>query len=1320
MYPRQDSYQRPPPPPQNQRLQQRRQQFSPPVMGHGPGPVPGPGSVPGPVPVPMGHQQPRNMSTTSMTSVSSDPAAMKRRETADLLVKTCYDKYVMSNGNKVQETSYKSHLTIKEYSSYPSTPPPAHLPPNQIGSVKDRILVLCIRYSGRILLQKGKYNEQKRAYQIGRIWDLDELKGITRAGPNGIILSLNKDYYWKTDEGPERAWKFAKQLTHTYGSFMGKYPLLNGFSLQEFGLPPSPVKKSYSHDNSQELLNPQPDVQLMKSKSLKRKNLPNPVLPSYPSQPQSRSGSQTSFNQAPSAPQTRSASSTSHGDFYKDFDFTSNGQLPVKPMKVIDRSNDMTKSSFGDDSLDFSNDKSNDHPYKLMSPRRSEIDSHSFVFNANDEIDTDLNNDKHVSPKKLSLGPPIEGVASAHLNLEDKLTNPNDITMPASINDTNYGSDFGIEEVNDVTDDDIPKDGRQRRSILSPRRKEINSEAMGESTDLDFNDPNIDNNNIPHGNNASISSSVKEIEDFMDSQLNFGGSSKLPLRKISLNPPALSDNVLAESLDADVLDDKSFSMAENETVMTNEYTDAESELNIRKKIGGVQIEKDPEIDELLDEIQWTANDTGDSIVKKLTGELNKLKYNNVKELVNLDFSGTAMKSDLKLSLDEVENLSHIFKRMEIDFKGFDSDINTIENNSQGLQVKSVNKKLLYNDLKAILDKISVTAEDLQNIEHFRNFELFNKLEPLENQVLTLYNALETVRQDNDNESSLNSINSLKHYQANYERVAKSFILNFKTFFKYQFKSKVDLLLKEADRIYPKNVLTALSGLIIYSPLTYFIKKVSSNDFLEITAFVNQHLSELLEKMLKSKLKRVKDSTPRVPMVSSPDLQETVPLKKSRTLRFSTRKDKFINKLGLDEEKSEPSSPNTSHYTEPSGPNNETQTSDGITDIRFIIDIINDTGDLARVLQHLIGHIFHFDTGIYDLEDYLQQYPFKKRIEMLESNSVEKLEPGSYSNDLVANMNTIFGGYSNIFTKKIIPVDFNIPLILCRLETLSNDSQKSNQEFFLFNFLKKLIDRYNGIWNKAVKNRVELINKSSVVAKSGILPVIRNINHFFHEIETVLDKPSRLYGDLEESDVRSIINNSYSEITESCIHMFMRDDPLLKNNEFDDKERVYRNVSILQNIFYLNEQLSLFSNERTNKVKNQLNTVFKKVEDTYFQKILAKPIGKIIEFVNNFEALDANGRTKKYNKKNVRSLLVNFTSKDISGKAADLHKKLDRHFNSGSNMFEKDLVDKLWADIEKEYVGYFHRLDRILRDNFKGDVDYHVSKAEIHSIFRSLT
>lgn len=1308
-------------------------------------------------------QQQRNQfPTRNQPSSSKESLEQKRRKVADKLVADCYSKRILDrSGKPCVETSYQTHVSIKEYSSFPSRPPPDNLPPNQIGTVKERVLVLCVKYSGRVLIQKGKYNENKDVYQIGRTWDMDELKTINKCGNDGIILTLNKDYYWSVEGGSERIWKFARFLTNAYGGFMGRYPTLNGFSIEDFKLSPSPQKKHLGNsspsmgrnDSGHDIIinEPQPHPQLLKTKSLKRKNLPKPVLPPQP------------------LPQQTYHEHGKQNELYKDMDFTANGKLPSKPMKVmqVDRPStssldqadnqnlpanklnqseglEDTNEEFVDNYITFDDNepsktpttpkRDSKHPYQVNSPLRSSDttqDSQNFVFHADNTYSPEklreyvkANEERSTSPlrnykprrastevEQRKVSEPLESAAALGIKLEEQLDSvpQKDISVDSAhsfqIPARNASPDYSIEEVENDSDEEQEPPGKA--SALDSKQAPINRE---DPSTIDKKSSNV------HADNT-IDSSIQDIENYMDSQLYFapGDESVDKSRQISQNETLESDIGQREISEGDIMpglqqgNDLDFRghQLEDETMSTQEYTEqSEIGFNIDNKDSEFQREKDAELEEILDEINWSISDNSDTLIRKLTKELNNVKYRNVKDLVTLDFSKDSVSNDVTTSLSEIENLTHIFKKMEIDFKFLGPEVNLIENNSKGLQVKSVNKKLLYNDLSSILNKVSMHSDDLRAIESFREFDRLNKLEPIEIKLLGLFNALETIRLDyNENTDSLSSMRALMQYQSNYEQVTASFIRHFSRFIKDKFRLLSQQMMQNMDDFYPQAMFRELNNLLIYSGYTYFVKGVSPSDFQDINGNFNLMMSDFLERMITHKLKNLKFSSSSVSAHLSQSLDNEMPLKKSRTLRLSTRREKHVSKVNPEELQGLKQNKNSREIDDP----------------KAVVDIINSTRDVIFVLQYITGRLFHYDSNIIDFNEYCQNKPYRERRAALDNPSLNIDDDMNYSNDSISNLNAVFGGYINIFMKKVTPTELNIPLLLCYLQNLLDENKKSNQEFLCFNFLKKASDKFKLIWSKFIKSQLNLLNKSAIIAHCGILPAIKNVNQVLLVTESSLDQPGRLFGSLDQSQVRAMLGESYKEISEATIHLFMRDDPLLKNHDFDDKEREYRNVSIIQNIFYLTEQLAVFSSQGITKMRSQLNSVFNKVLDSYFNKLLHKNIGKLVEFVDNYEALVKmnNGKPKKYNKKYVKSLLTAYTSKDVSIKAAEIFKKLEKHFITGGDMFEKDLLDKLWTDMEVQFVDYFSRLNNILKNDFDREIDYAITKQDIHSIFVSI-
>lgn len=1279
-------------------------------------------------------------------------AEAQRNMIVEKIIADCYSKRFRDpSGRVVVDTAYQTHISIKEYSSFASEPPPANLPPNQVGNVKNRILVLCVRHSGRVLLQKGKFNEAKNVYQIGRTWDLDELRTVTRVGPSGIVLSLNKEYYWFVNEGPDRTWKFLRYLTNAYGEFMGRYPELKGISLAELKLgpvqrKPSVVQSFTGRNAATDRQGSSPNL----TRSLPRDNPAPNKIPSLKN------------NSIPTqGPNKKTDPSSEEKNLYKNIDFTVNGKLPMKPMKVMDVDRPkMMNQNIGEDEQEGDvlsdefvenyitiDDNDNDnkaepakrntgsHPYHRntgsfaktptmpnQQPEKKEEndrdDLHSFVFK---------NNDTTYSPEKLheyamghgggaesplrkykpqkdvsghDTSDSLEPVAALGLELENQLK---DLTSGKLLNDLADTSksfneestkldinspDFGIEEVEEDAEEERSDPEPVRGLAITQNGTELaNKVEAAKSREKE---------------GRTLDTSIQDIEQYMDSQLHFNDDGQKD------EPNAEDSGIQGE--DREILPDDSFASKDESQSIRSLSVNEASNLSQEKSsfIDDYSVdmvyEKDPEVDEILEEVNWNIMDQSGDFLKKLTKELNNVKYLNVKELVTLDFDKDILRRDIDSSLSEIDNLSYIFKKMEIDFKFLENDIKTIEKNSKGLQVKSVNKKLLYNDLRDILSQVSMKRDDLMIIESFKDFDSPDRLVKLENKLLRLYKALGTLRQDTSENINLSSMKALRDYQVSYGNVTERFVKHFRQFFENEIRILVEEHSAHLDRFHPFVLFRSLNELLIYSSLTYFIKDVSPYVFQEINNYFNQTMGDLLERWLLFKIKTIGTTS-----TSSPhfihDFEVGHSLKKSRTFRLSTKRDK------------------TSHESsnkDLNGTGKGAKSGREIDDTQLVVQLINESKELIYYTQYFIGKTFHYDPNAMDYMEYLELNPMESRKVEFDDYSFSSFDTKTYTNDLITNLNSIFGRYINIFMKKVTPTEHSVPVLMSVLGKVLSESEKPNQEFLAYNFLRKVAEKFQSIWNKFIKNQIDMVHKSFIVAKGGILPVVKSIGQLVLITESSLDQPSRTMNEEEKQHIRQFVDESYLKLTEALVHLFSKNDPLLKNHDLDDKDREHRNVSILQNVFYLKEQIHPFEAKAITDMKNSLDLVYHDALTAYFDKILHKSIGKLIEFITNYEALTRmnNTKPKKYNKKYVKTLLTGYTHKDLAFKVSEMHKKLQKHFITGNDMFEKELLDNLWKELENQYVDYFTRLNNILRYNFDKDIEFSVSLQEIHLIFSS--
>lgn len=1478
---------------------------------------------------------PATPGSPSQSSAHSNPEH-QRKQITDKIIADCYSKTIQSNGQRVHEVSYIAHISVQEFSHFSSHPPPQNVNP---GPSKSRVLVLCKKYSGRMLLQKGKFLDDKRVFQIGRTWDLSELLLIRKVGSDGMILTITKDYYWKCDEEDSRIWKFCRYLCQHYGIATGRYPKLDGFTLDEFMLPAVPKSPTQvasptfqsipKHEPiHNQHVSPKPEA-TKSTKSLKQKIIHKPSLFSQDKlshREKQNVGNETS----PTTKSTPSHKKTLSGGMYKGLDFTVNGQLPKKPMQVmqretplVDHSNanepkhhqleepfsqsqstlapsqissphsyqreadsrqqsfsqlanrsDTTSQTAANDQsyyptqLDpspvvdntrnnMSEGKRKPHPYTQRlgnEDSRSVLssDSHSFVFGGSDIKDgqgdqSTKGTDHSTSPYKTkkttqygtvrSMLEPLESVkehnSKPNVNIDaqnvtedfpsvEQISNQKGLTSSV-LNPIKNQSSVPTERVNDLEERHASVSsqrrllasghgnvyGHQRQRLqggsswsLGDRKKEVVDKAgvpkqynTLQTDDKREKSPNssmfIEESTKIEGSNR-VDEHMRELEGMLDSHITGGHDDSFNFNDaIDLNEEP-EKNVTprtkispAYNVDS-TLDDDTHSLLEEPF---------EPGLNISKKTPTPtpdpisrtslpEFERDIEAEELLKELNWSSKIDADTLIKSLTRELNKTKQETVKKLVDIDLSNTTA-NDVGVASSEVEHMLRIFQKMDINFKMLNADVSVIDKNSKGLQLKFVNKKLLYDDLNGILSKVSVSADDLHDIGEFKSFEAFNAIGALESKLLSLYNGLITIRSDSSHANDgqdLSSLKALQQYKSKYESVSNRFVRHFYEFMKKKIDSIGKELVPDIENVDPKNITLRLSQLLVYSGLTYYVKEIGTEYFDEFNNQFNQTFSKILEKMLKAKAKKLKSDQKhlrstlgsshydpssilfinrRLERLSlSPSLNDNLgdenddddddfaPLRKGRSLRFSRKGGRFnqnVNSRELDSDKQEQLESIKRHMMGKGSSNGEFE------DSKSVIGLIEESKAIVMIFQYFIVSFFHYDATTLDFAEFLENNPFGARGEFADPNYFANLDftdisnNYSVSNDVIENLDKVLGGLITSFIKIVNPIDINIPVILLHIEDVMKSIQESviNQDFLIYNFLQLVSDKYQNQWWKFVGAQIESINNSTIVPNSGILTSVKQVNYILLITETSIGGR-----DIKGTKIRNIIDKTYVQLTDALISLFSRQDPLVNSGGFDDKEREYKNVAILENVFYILQQLNDIGtgNSSTKKLLEKLTQNFKRIEDIYFAKQVHKSIGKLVDFIEDCEKSAAIATTHQLNtashsikqqhhqhqqKKIAKSLLTQFSEDDIRYKVELIHESFEKQFrkaydqsagggrSGNDNLFTRDLIDRLWSDLETLFIDYFTRLGKILRQQFDREMDYHVGRQDIHHIFKSI-
>ncbi|KAF1992039.1 hypothetical protein K402DRAFT_443466 [Aulographum hederae CBS 113979] len=194
---------------------------------------------------PSGRMQPQPAAPRQDSNASDGNVTRAERfeDEKQRLTNSCFNKHD-SAGNLSE--SYITHCRVQEDAAYPQTPPP---PDSVESNKKPRIIVICVKNTGRVRIHKTRENPNG-TFSIGKTWNMEDLGAIENytsgtpttneerdrmqwAGPTGFTVTLIKPYFWQAASAKEKDF-FLGSLVKIYRKYTsGKLPSVKGFSDRE-------------------------------------------------------------------------------------------------------------------------------------------------------------------------------------------------------------------------------------------------------------------------------------------------------------------------------------------------------------------------------------------------------------------------------------------------------------------------------------------------------------------------------------------------------------------------------------------------------------------------------------------------------------------------------------------------------------------------------------------------------------------------------------------------------------------------------------------------------------------------------------------------------------------------------------------------------------------------------------------------------------------------------------------------------------------------------------------------------------------------------
>ncbi|KAI1662293.1 exocyst complex component Sec3-domain-containing protein [Daldinia decipiens] len=702
----------------------------------------------------------------------------------------------------------------------------------------------------------------------------------------------------------------------------------------------------------------------------------------------------------------------------------------------------------------------------------------------------------------------------------------------------------------------------------------------------------------------------------------------------------------------------------------------------------------------------------------------------------------AIKKGLDVSIAECDELDNLLTLYSVELSTLSDDIAYIEAQGQGLQVQAANQKLLRKELESLLDTCAITSDDLQALT-IAPLETTSGLEEVETALVTLYKAMMKIdssaagselrkSEDAGQNSTLNTdygkMRIVQEKKEMYRSESVAFLQRFSAFMSRQFDKAAQEIRSAVDgalskKIDPGHHDIGRDLLWRYSPLILYAREVNLEGW-------NKCLQAYQEKNLplyKSRFRDILDSwkrNARKPSGDEAELLFTAEIERQQEGTMATARKITVKR----------SQTLARSLRGPLGDGSKTNL-DKISDGRNLpyevfAGVMDDLVPLIEVEQNFIVDFFHATTlETADFPDLVAaSKPRDRRGGDLKRHRL--MEPDrELARRVTRAMEAIFSFLEQELQNTIDWVLSQDPLqgvgILSILEHKHLEITHSNQDF-LNNVLQKLHSNLESRFTKFVEGQIRAIEDTKVKIKKrkGVISFMRVFPHFSNAVEMML-----LTVDTNSS-VRKTVDREYDRIIKTMfdsLKVIARENPSTLTNsgaDPEDKEALNYHILLIENMNHFLEELDTHGLEILEDWKEAAASEMSEHMGLYLNAIMRRPLGKLLEYLENIEAQLATGKNPAIiaaQPSNARGtfnkILSGYDAREVRKGVEALRKRVEKHFGDADDpSLSRGLVNRVLRECEKFYGEIEVRISTATTTVYGGDVLFEWPRADVKSAF----
>ncbi|KAF2675712.1 hypothetical protein K458DRAFT_381054 [Lentithecium fluviatile CBS 122367] len=770
-------------------------------------------------------------------------------------------------------------------------------------------------------------------------------------------------------------------------------------------------------------------------------------------------------------------------------------------------------------------------------------------------------------------------------------------------------------------------------------------------------------------------------------------------------------------------------------------------------------ERGLEFEILLAEFGWGSSELSakniESLESDIKREIARVEAGSwLNHLEQKDDRVEAVEKMLDRAIAECDELEGLLTLYNVELSSLNDDIAFIEAQSQGLQVQTANQRLLQNELKQLVDTISITSDQLEPLRRAPIGKI-NGLKAIEASLVLLYKALITIdpnfiegARPNTSEdlqkipssggfgnSELASMQALQEKKDRYlnegamflDRLKKHMEITFGAAF-LQTKDALANIDKTAMPSTKANIEAHDAGrnmLWMVSPLILFAKEIDRASWDALIRMYQVQAGQIYQDEVRDHILSWKRFARR-PTGEEQELLFTAQEKEVESITGAARK--------LTVKRSQTLARGLRNASGDKEKANRAQ--DGKL---FAFDvfsrILEGIGPVLLTEQNFVTEFFHAtSTESVDFPETVNAAPPEAR-QGPNLWARKQFEADRAMAKRVAEvMEDIFSFWPTEVQNLVEWAVKADPLqgvgILCAVDRKLVEIEDSNQDFLTRN-LQKVHERLTSLFIRFVDEQIRAIEDTKVKIKKrkGVIAFMKTFPHFAIAIENMLPASD----ETDQLEIRRMVDDAYQKINKAMfesLKVIAKESPAVMatqgQGDPEDKEALNYHILLIENMNHYMEEVDARPDSVLLDWKIKAQDEMKEHMDLYVDAVIRRPLGKLLEFIESTETLLAHrgasaqsiAQRSSHSRSVFKKLVHSYDAKEIRKGIEALKKRVDKHFGDADDpTISRDLVFKVLKECEKKYSDVYDRSIRINQDVYSGEVEMDWGPNEVSAAFR---